>query len=305
MIFRCVYGYVGIYDSLIIDKEVIEFSTMPEDFKGRIQLADPQVHLQVGNSFGVPFGIEVLDLEARFKDESMIPINLDPDVNPIIIDAPIIDQVGQTIISRTVINSNNSNINEIVSTDLTGLQFSINALGNPTGFMSNFILDTSHLDVNLEIVIPMHLRAEGLELADTFDFELGGEEGLNQGNIKSFMFQLETVNGLPLEISTQVYFMDRNDDYLDSLFNEQNWNILPSGVVDDNGKVIMTTYNKVEVSLSESQIDKIFMADKIMIKALVETTDQGTRDIKFYSTNSLGFKLGARAEVFVSSEENN
>ncbi len=303
--YQAVYGYVGVYDSLIIDKEVIEFSSMPEDFIGRIQLADPQIHLKVSNSFGVPFGIELLDLEARFKDASMTPISLDPDVNPIIIDAPTINQVGESILSHTVIDSNNSNINEIASTDLTGLQFSINALGNPTGFMNNFILDTSHLDVNIEVVIPMHLRAEGLELADTFDFEIGGDEGFSRENIKSFMFQLETENGLPLEVSIQVYFMDNNDDYLDSLFNEQNWNILPSGVVDDDGKVIMTTYNKVEVPLTESQIDNVFIAEKIMIKTLVETTDQGTRDIKFYSTNSLSFKLGAKAEVSVTSDENN
>ena len=95
--YQAVYGYAGVYDSLIIDKEVIEFSSMPEDFKGRIQLADPQIHLKVGNSFGVPFGIELLDLEARFKDASMTPIILDPDVNPIIIDAPTIDQVGQSV----------------------------------------------------------------------------------------------------------------------------------------------------------------------------------------------------------------
>jgi len=303
--FEAVYGYAGVYDSLIIDKEVIEFSSMPEDFIGRIQLADPQIHLRVGNSFGVPFGIELLDLEARFKDASMTPINLDPDVNPIIIDAPTIDQVGQTILSHTAIDSNNSNINEIASTDLTGLQFSVNALGNPTGFMNNFILDTSHLDVNVEVVIPMHLRAEGLEMGETFDFEIGGDEGFSRESIKSFMFQLETENGLPLEVSTQVYFMDSDENYLDSLFNEQNWNILPSGVIDDDGKVILTTYNKVEVPLTETQIDNVFISEKIMIKILVETTEQGTRDIKFYSTNTLGFKLGARAEVSVTSDENN
>ncbi len=303
--FQAVYGYVGVYDSLIIDKELIEFSSMPEDFRGRIQLDDPQIHLKVGNSFGVPFGIELLDLEARFKDATMTPINLDPDVNPIIIDAPTIDQVGQSILSYTAIDSNNSNINEIASTDLTGLQFSINALGNPMGFMNNFVLDTSHLDVNVEVVIPMHLRAEGLEMGETFDFEMGGDEGFSRENIKSFMFQLETENGLPLEVSTQVYFMDSDENYLDSLFNEQNWNILPSGVIDDDGKVIMTTYNKVEVPLTETQIDNVFISEKIMITILVETSEQGTRDIKFYSTNSLGFKLGARAEVSVTSDENN
>ena len=303
--YQGVYGYAGVYDSLIIEKEVIEFSSMPEDFRGRIQLADPQLHLRVINSFGIPFGIELLDLEARFKDASMIPINLDPGVNPIIIYAPTIDQVGQSILSHTAIDSNNSNINEIASTDLTGVQVSVNAIGNPTGFMNNFILDTSHLDVNLEVVIPMHLRAEGLELADTFDFKIGGDEGFSRENIKSFMFHLETENGLPLDASIQVYLMDDNDERLDSLFNEENWNILPSGIVDDDGKVIMVSYNQVDIPLTDSQIDNVFITEWIMFKIFMETTDQGTRDIKFYSNNSLGFKLGARAEVSFTSDGNN
>jgi hypothetical protein len=303
--FEAAYGYLGVYDSLIIDKELIEFSSMPYDFRGRIQLADPQIHLEVSNSFGIPFGIELLDLEARFKDASMIPINLGPDINPIIIDAPSIDQVGQTVVSRTAIDSSNSNVNEIASTDLTGVQFSVNALGNPTGFMNNFILDTSHLDVNVEVVIPMHLRAEGLELADTFDFDIGGGEEFSRENVKSFMFHLATENALPLDADIQIYLMDGNDELLDSLFNEQNRNILPSGIIDDDGKVIMTTYKEVDIPLSDSQIDNVFMTKWLMIKIFMETTDQGTRDIKFYSTNALGFKLGARAEVSFTSDGNN
>ena len=301
--YQAVYGYAGVYDSLIIDREWIEFSSMPENFVGRIQLADPQIHLKVGNSFGVPFGIELLDLEARFKDGSLNPITLHPGVNPIIIDAPTLEQEGQKILSQAAVDSNNSNINQIASTDLTGIRVSVNALGNPTGFLNNFILDTSHLDVNVEVVLPMHLRAEGLEMAEVHDFDMGGDEGLSRENIKSFMFQLETENGLPLEVSIQVYLMDADENILDSLFNDQNRNILPSGVVDDEGRVIMPTHNEVEIPLSESQIDHVFITEKIMVMLMVETTDQGTRDIKFYSNNSLGFKLGAKAEVSVTSDE--
>jgi hypothetical protein len=302
--YQVVYGYAGVYDSLIIDREVIEFSSMPENFVGRILLADPQIHLKVDNSFGVPFGIELRDLEARFKDGSMTTINLDPAVTPIIIDAPTMDQVGQKVFSQTAIDSNNSNINQIASTDLTGIQVSVNAMGNPTGILNNFILDTSHLDVNLEVLIPMHLRAEGLELADTFNFKIGGEQGFGRENVKSFIFQIETENGLPLDVSTQAYLLDNNGDILDSLFNEQNWNILPSGLIDNDGKVIGTTHKMVEVPLAESQIDNLFLTEKIMIKIMMETTDQGTRDIKFYSTNSLAFNLGARAEVSFTSDDN-
>jgi hypothetical protein len=59
------------------------------------------------------------------------------------------------------------------------------------------------------------------------------------------------------------------------------------------------------VFLTDSQIDNLFIAEKTMVQIMVETTDQGSRDIKFYSTNSLGFKLGARAEVSVTSDGNN
>jgi hypothetical protein len=303
--YQAVFGYAGVYDSLIIDKEFIEFSSLPEDFVGSIQLADPRISLEVGNSFGIPFGIELLDLEARFKDGSMTPIILAPDVNPIIINAPTIAQVGETILSETLVDSNNSNINQIASTDLTGIQFSVNALGNPTGFTNNFVLDTSHLDVKAEVVIPMHLRAEGLELGEYYDFNIGNEENFGRENVKSFMFHLETENRLPLDVSMQVYLMDSEENELDSLFNEQNWNILPSGIIDENGKVIMTTYNQVDIILTDSQIDNVFLTEQIMVKVMMETTDEGTRDIKFYSDNSLGFKLGARAEVIFTSDGNN
>ena len=99
--------------------------------------------------------------------------------------------------------------------------------------------------------------------------------------------------------------MDSDENELDSLFNEQNWNILPSGVIDQDGKVIMTTYNEVEIPLTESQIDNVFLTEKIMIMIIAETTDEGTRDIKFYSNNSVVFKLGARAELSITSDGNN
>jgi hypothetical protein len=302
--YQAVYGYAGVYDSLIIDREWIEFSSMPDDFVGRIQLADPQIHLRVGNSFGIPFGIELLDLEARFKDGSMTPITLIPGVNPIIINAPTLEQEGQKILSQASVDSTNSNINQIASTDLTGIQVSVNAMGNPTGFQNNFILDTSHLDVNVEVVLPMHLRAEGLELADSFDFKMAGEEDFTRENVTSFTFHLATENALPLDVSLQVYLMDGNDEIIDSLFNEQNWNILPSAVIDEDGKVIMATFNTVDVPLTESQIDHVFLTEWVLFKVSMETTNQGTRDVKFYSNNYLRFQLGAIAEVSFTSEEN-
>jgi hypothetical protein len=119
------------------------------------------------------------------------------------------------------------------------------------------------------------------------------------------MFHLATENALPLEASIQVYLMDDNDEILDSLFNEQNWNILPSGIVDNDGKVIMPSYYEVDIPLTDSQIDNVFITEWVLFKIFMETTDQGSRDIKFYSSNYLSFQLGAKAELSFTSDGNN
>jgi hypothetical protein len=133
---------------------------------------------------------------------------------------------------------------------------------------------------------------------------MAGEEDFTRENVKSFTFHLATENALPLDVSIQAYLMDGNDDRIDSLFNEQNREILPSAVIDEDGKVIMATFNEVDVPLTDTQMDHVFLTEWVMIRVFMETTDQGTRDIKFYSTNYLRFQLGAMAEVSFTSEDN-
>ena len=90
----------------------------------------------------------------------------------------------------------------------------------------------------------------------------------------------------------------------DSLFDNTSRHIMPSGVLDDNDRVILPTPNTTQVTLTQQQIENIWDADDLIIKAYIETKDNTgvIRDVKFYSGYSLYFKIGAGARVSLSSD---
>jgi len=306
--FQTVYGYAGTYDSLIIDNETLEFDFLDFDFEGTVKLYDPRLYLDIRNSFGLTFGIELLDMEASFAESPDLPITIDPADNPVIVNAPTLDQVGESVQTEVTIDRDNSNIHEIGTTDLRGLRYSIRALANPGGVTDNFLQDTSKMKVNFEAIIPIHLRIEDVVFRDTMEFNLSedlDEEDIGPDDIKSMEMKLETSNGLPIDIEMQVYFADSTaSTVLDSLFDDTNRNILPAGILNDEGRVIVRRSNTTEVTLTRAQIQNIWDSRNIIVEAVVETKDEtGTiRDVKFYSEYSLYFKIGAGARVSIASD---
>ena len=299
------YGYTGTYDSMIVDRQTMDIDLLEGNFEGTIMLYDPQLHLNIMNSLGVIFEVELQEVEGRFDDGSNLVINIDPNDNPFIVDAPTLAQIGQSVSTEASIDRSNSNINEIGTTDLRGLQYSVHALSNPGGERDNFLQDTSKMTINVEAVIPMHLRIEDVVLTDTFEFDLSDDDSdFGPENINSMYIQLDTENGLPIDLELQVYFVDSNWVRVDSLFDSTNRNILPSGVLDTDGRVIYRTVSSTLITLTQQQIQNIWDADNLIISAYVETKDNtGTiRDVKFYSEYSLYFKLGAGAQISISNE---
>lgn len=308
--FSGAFGYLGAYDSVLIDKAQLDFGLLEGNFEGSIKLANPQLNITIDNSMGIPFAVELLDLEAHFKDGSGTAIIIDPSANPIRINAPSISQVGQTIRSITNIDNSNSNINEAATTDLTGFQYSVRAMGNPDGVQDNFILDTSKLAISIEGLIPIDLRIQDFVLSDTFDFDLTSDEDSDFGpdNVDYMMMRMETDNSMPIDLGIQVYFIDTTQNWLrlDSLFGADK-DIFKSGVLNADGRVIQATNKVTRVELTKTQIGNALDANKLMMKVYIETAEDGSRDVKFYSDYSLDFKLGARLElnVTIESEENN
>ncbi len=299
--FEGAYGYIGGMDTLLIDKAELEFDLLEGNFEGTIKLADPQLHIMIDNTMGVPFAIDVHDLEAHYKDGTGTAITIDPSANPIKINAPTISQVGESIQSETLLDKNNSTIHLAATTDLVGFQYSVGVKANPDGVQDNFVFDDSRLAISLEGLIPLDLRIEDVVLGDTFDFDLFSENedsDFGPDDIDSMRIEMVTKNHMPIDLGIQVYFVDTTRNWLrvDSLFGDDNY-IFRSGEVDANGKVTGATEKLTRVELSRSQIENILDANKILMKAYVDTYDSQNRDVKFHSGDYLDFKLKTRLKL--------
>jgi hypothetical protein len=303
--YTAAFGYAGALDSVLIDKAELEFDLLQGNFEGTIKLANPQIIIRTDNSMGVPFAVELRDLEARFQDGSSTALTIDPSANPISVAAPDITQIGQSVKDSTRIDTTNSNIHQAATTDLRGFQYSVRVIANPEGQQDNFILDVSELNVNVEGLVPLHLRIQDVVLTDTFDFDLFSDEDTVFGpdNIDNMLIRMETDNFMPLDLGIQIYFIDTSRSWqpLDSLFGEDK-NVFLSGVVNSSGRVILATNKVTEVEMSREQIKNVVDANKLLMKAYIETTDNGSRDVKFYSDYSLNFKLGTRIELHYTIE---
>lgn len=301
--FRKAFGYAGSFDSLIIEQSM-DFDFLDFDFEGSVSLLNPQLKLDVLNSFGLPFGIKMQDVEGRFADGPPVAINLAPEIDTIIVNAPTLAQIGESISTSVTIDNTNSNLNDLATTELRGLDFTLRALGNPLGTTDNFLLDTSRMSVNLEVLVPLHLKIEDVVLTDTFEFEFPdsiGDTRLETENFESMFIQLETKNGLPLDIDLQVYFMDSLWNDLDSLFDDTNRNILPSGILDPaTGRVIARSEGTVNITVDQARLERIWDTKNLILKAFVQTSENSLGEVqyvKFYSEYSLYFKLGAGARI--------
>lgn len=306
--YQYIFGYLGDYDTLLIDHDTLDISLFEGEIEGYIDLANPEFNLYIDNSFGLPFGFELVGLKSYSnRSDITTDITFSPGYNPFILQAPDLDQVGVSIPTIISINKDISNIDEVANTDLSYFVYSVMVITNPEGEVSsNFILDSSRISVEYEMVLPMNLRAENFGLKDTVDFDL--EEIIPEEDsdfeIESLQIRLETDNGMPVDINLLVTLTDSAYNVLDSLFTEENKNILPSGILDANGVVIAPTHNEIILDFPSDRIDLIRKTKYVNVNGSFETTNEGQTYVKFYSYYNVDFKLGAKADISLSTTGN-
>jgi hypothetical protein len=308
LVFKSAYGSFGDYDTLLIDNERFEFELFEYKFGGNVYFGDPRINLLIDNSFGMPLGINLFDLTAYSQKTGIeTDITFEPGVNPFLINAPDFSQEGQSVITEISINKANSNIDEVTNTTLSYIDYSARAITNPGGLVTqdNFVLDSSKASVDFEIVLPMDLRAEDFEVEDTVDFDLSEIPDENDDvEIKSFLIRMETTNGMPVEINMQVVLVDTFYNVLDSLFTEETKNVLPSALVDENGKVLTPSHNEISIDFPPDRLDLIRNTRFAMVRGTFETTEEGQKMVKFYSYYEIGFKLGVKTEISTYQKQN-
>jgi len=306
LVFKSGYGYFGDYDTLLIDNERYEFELFEYKFEGNVYFGDPRLNFLVNNSFGLPIGVDLFGLTAYSQKTGIeTDITFDSGVNPFLINAPDFSKIGQSVATEISVNRNNSNIDEVTNTTLSYIDYSARAITNPTGLptQDNFVLDSSRVSVDFEVVLPMDLRAEDFELEDTVDFDLSGipEEDENL-KIDTFKIRMASTNTMPVEIFMQVVFVDTAYNVIDSLFRDGAVDLIRSPEVDTNGIVTEAgVYNESEDFTD--RVGKMRDTRHAFVRATFETVQQGQKMVKFYSYSDLNFKLGTKIKVTARNKQ--
>ena len=261
---------------------------------GSFTLFDPKVKVLISNSYGVPINASLSQFEGYTPGTGSYAITGSP--NPLPILSPDFSQIGQILQDSFSLNNSNSNIVSVINNTPKYLIYKINSLTNPAGGVthSNFVIDTSRFKVDMEIELPLWGTAMNFVLADTIPFEIS--ETIPD-EVESVLIRTYNSNGFPFDVDMQVYFVDSLYAKLDSLVIP-NQLILNSATVNSTtGKVISPTATIYDGVLSKARLANLETSKFLLIKAIANTTNGGTTNVKIYSDYKIDVKLGLQVQV--------
>jgi hypothetical protein len=308
MDFSHVYGFVADREVLDVEQTLnLDFFDIASSLKD-ITLKAPEFNLHVANSYGIPMEIDLSQIVARSTIAgTTMPLVFNHDsLKTFNVKAPKVEELGQTVNSIHYINGDNSNLEEILSSSPNKLDFDIiaNTGTIPGSGIQNFLLDTSKMDIVIEVVLPMWLKTGGFALENYSDMDIGAIIG-DLNFIDSAKITMNYTNEFPLEVRLQGYFLDSDSLVLDSLFSDGSDALVEAAQVDENGVIVrdLLFEETFEVGMTGEQMANLSEAKILWIKADASTTDLGTKFVKFYSHYVLEYSLFMDAQFTINTNE--
>lgn len=289
-------GSVETSDFLSAEKDTIDIAILSEvSGQGLISLVDPKIVFTSRNSFGYNINATVTQLDGENLD-GIYPITSSLDPIDIPVQVPSSSQQGQTLSdSSTVLNSGNSNFNDVITNSRPWLiNFEVAFAPDTATIPPNFYSNNAKVKVDVDIEFPLNGALKDVEFLDTIaDFEI---EGASDPSVSSGLIRLITSNGLPLDMSMQVYFVDEQYTVLDSIFSKPDF--IKSGNINATtlkleAPVELTT----DAVLDRAKLDKLENTKNLIIKTIANTQNAGTENVVLYEDYGLDIKLGIQLQV--------
>jgi hypothetical protein len=299
------YGYMGQYE-ILSRKDSILIDLFNNSFHGMFDFFDPYVTFTSVNSYGVPIDVTFSNVSTYSKKTgTRTDIIMGPSANPIKIGAPDVLHVGKAVSTKSQLDRTNSNIDVAMRNDPNYLIFNIAGKTNPSGpgTSYNFVTDTSHCDVDLEVVLPLWFKSNNLTFDTIVDFNVSNELDTSTIRLKNLKVGLQAENWLPVDIHMQVYFLDTMKNTLDSMFLQVKDGQVLSGTLDGSGKVVQPSKQLLTSSFSEARCRKIQRTKFAKIVPKILTSNNGTRYVKVFSYYTLKFQLGIEGNAEIRSKQ--
>ena len=173
--------------------------------------------------------------------------------------------------------------------------YTMDVISNPDGDTNavNFITDSCFFKVDVDVSIPLYGKIKGLALVDTIEFQL---EKYDEAEYA--ILHLVTENSFPADIGLQMYFLDEDEEIIDSLLKPYQ-DIFKAAVVNDNGDVIANTSEYVKLQITKDKLYNLQLAEKVILKGLLQTSNNGETAVRIYSNYDFKVQLGVQTNLYL------
>jgi len=287
-------GYLGL-KTITLSDDTVKIEIFNNNIQGYYNFEDPKLHINIGNSFGIPVDVLVNLIRARsvYNLPHVVDVTGSGIPNPWVINYPSFAQIGQSMLTSLTLDKNNSTIKDAINISPQNIYSNISATCNPAGPPNtNFVLDTSRIKVNAQLELPLYGKAWDFILQDTAEFTY---MDVNEADWVELKLILD--NGFPIDGLVQLYFTDSNYVVKDSLLNpfqQVMMSAIPGGPPDY--KVVQNTKKTTLIRWEGSRWRNLKDCKKILVRAELNTANSGTTIVKLYSSYGLDVRLGVRAQ---------
>ncbi|OFX59452.1 MAG: hypothetical protein A2046_09640 [Bacteroidetes bacterium GWA2_30_7] len=301
--FSSAYGYFG-QKNINIPLDSIVLEVYANAFQGNASVEDPKMNIYINNSYGMEIKANITNLSGYSNIYQPTPLILPSFYNPITIQGPSFNQIGQSLLTEMFLNKSNCNIKSVMSNLPHYILYSVDAQTNPNAtpsLQTNFVLDSSKLDVDIEVELPLYGSAKYFVLQDTTEFDVSKFfKDLNP--IDWVMFRTNITNGFPTDIGVQAYFTDSLYNVVDSLF-ERDTQFISSGVINSEGKVIQSTLQTTDVLFPKNRIKKLENVKYALFRGYASTTNNAQEAVRIYSNYGVEVQLAIQAQFTINQAQ--
>ena len=259
---------------------------------GRMDFVDPKVSLSVENSFGFAVGTEFKEMTLETTGGEKFDIEAEVIETGIIFNYPTFEEMGEVKLTYFEFTKDNSNVREIFEDRIAKFNYNIDAIANPSddpdflGYMTS----DSYYAVQLNVEVPLHLSVNQLKVSDTLDINLPDDE---VSFIDTAELKLIVENNFPIDVTTQLYLMNDQDEVIDSIFDEGPI-FLAGGSYDGTETLTDVDKQTYFIDFSANKLANLKETTRLLVQPTFQSTNDDGEYVWIYKDFGLRIKMGAK-----------
>ena len=210
----------------------------------------------------------------------------------IIFNYPTFEEMGEVKLTYFEFTKDNSNVREIFEDRIAKFNYNIDAIANPSddpdflGYMTS----DSYYAVQLNVEVPLNLSVNQLKVTDTLDINLPDNE---VSYIDTAELKLIVENNFPIDVTTQLYLMNDQDEVIDSIFDKGPI-FLAGGTYDGTETLSDVDKQTYFIDFSANKLANLKETKRLLVQPTFQSTQGDGEYVWIYKDFGIRIKMGAK-----------